>query len=167
MIRNNINNYVFIFAVIASFFLQTTFIPQVFPQNMMPDLVLVVLISGSFLASDDSALYAAFAIGYLVDIYSGKYFGAVMISYVVAAFFALYASYYLLKEVFSIGALLSAVLSVVLYNAAYYLITYSMNSYKPVFEIGNLITATTSDTLLLLILFYPLIFIFSYNRNEK
>lgn len=167
MIRKNINNYIFVTGVIVFLFLQMTFIPQMFRLNMVPNFVLIALIAGSLLASDGSVLYAAFFAGYIFDIYSGKYFGAVMMSFVIAVFSASYMNHYFLKEAFSVSVLFSAVLSVILYHASYYTIVYVLNSYRPAAETGSLAMYAASDILLLAVMFYPLIYIFSYNRNEK
>ncbi|MFA6097122.1 MAG: rod shape-determining protein MreD [Candidatus Paceibacterota bacterium] len=167
MIRKNINNYVFVIGVIAFLFLQMTFIPQMFRQNMVPNLVLIALIAGSLLASDGSVLYAAFFAGYIFDIYSGKYFGAVMMSFVIAVFSVSYMNHYFLKEAFSLSVLFSAILSVILYHVSYYSVTYVLNSYTPAVEAGSLAMIAASDILLLAVMLYLLIYIFSYNRNEK
>lgn len=167
MIRKNINNYVFGLGIIISLFLQTTFVPHIFRQSMVPNLILIALIAGSLFVRDDGVLYVAIFAGYILDIYSGKYFGAGMISLIVAVFSASYMNHYFLKEAFSLNALLSAVLSVILYYISYYSITYVLNSYRPAIETGLLVMAAALDILLLAVTLYPLIYIFSYNRNEK
>jgi len=70
MIRKSINNYVFVPGIAVFLCLQMTFIPQMFQQNVVPNLVLVALIAGSLLASDSSVFYVALIAGYIFDIYS-------------------------------------------------------------------------------------------------
>jgi len=167
MIRKNINSYVFASGIVVSLFLQMTFIPHMFQQSIVPNLLLIALIAGSFLASDGSVLYAAILSGYVIDIYSGKYFGASLIGFMIAVFFATYMNHYFLKEALSLSVLLTAIFSVILYYISYYFIAYLLNSYGPAIETGSLVMAAASDILLLVVVFYPLIHIFSYNRNEK
>lgn len=167
MIRKSINSYVFGLGIIMSLFLQMTFIPQMFQWGIVPNFLLIALIAGSFLASDGSVLYAAILSGYAIDIYSGRYFGASLIGFMVAVFFALYMNHYFLKEAFSLGVLLSAIFSVILYFISYYSIAYVLNSNSSAIETGSLVMAAASDILLLAAIFYPLVYIFSYNRNEK
>lgn len=167
MIRKSINNYVFISGMIISLFLQITFIPHVFSQGIVPNLVLISLIAGAFLARDGSIFYVALFAGYSLDLYSGKYFGAAISSFIITVFFAMYINHYFLKEAFSLDVLLSAAFSVILYYVSYYSITYGLNSNKPLIDAGSLAMSAVSDILILAVIFYPLIYIFSYNRNEK
>lgn len=165
MVRKNLNSYIFILGVVISFFFQITFIPEIFPQSLIPNLVLAVLVSGAYLSDDNNILYAAFVTGYLVDIYSGKFFGAQMISFLIAVFASMYAAEHYVKELYSMSMVLFLIFSVVLYNLSYYAITYILNNSQPALEIENVFIAAISDTLFLLVTVYILIYIFSHNKK--
>lgn len=167
MIRKNINNYLFFPSLILSLFLQFTFLPQLLLGDFFPDLTLFILVVGSLLYKNDSILYFAFFAGLLFDVFSGHYFGVTMISLLLSVFLSAYFGHYFLKEMFSFETFLIATLAVVVYNASFFILMNIFNSYGYLEEVNRFFNATVFDVLYLAIFVYPLISLFSYNRNEK
>lgn len=167
MIRKNINNYIFVPVLILSLFLQFTFLPQLFLGDISPSLTLFILIAGSFLCKNDAIFYFTFFAGLVFDVFSGQYFGITIISLLVSIFISSYFSHYFLKEIFSLEVFLASVLAVLAYNASFFILINMFNSYQYFEESNRFFIVTVFDVLYLAIFIYPLIFIFSYNGNEK
>ncbi len=167
MVRKNINNYIFVPSLVLSLFLQFTFLPQLPLGDFFPDLSFFILIVGSFLYKNDSIFFLAFFVGLLFDVFSGQYFGTTIISILLAVLISSYFSHYFLKEIFSLETFLISSLAVISYNASFFILMNLFNSYKYLGETGRFFNATVFDVLYLAILVYPLISLFSFNRNEK
>ncbi|MFZ2970108.1 MAG: rod shape-determining protein MreD [Minisyncoccia bacterium] len=167
MIRKNINNYIFIPALILSMLVQFTFLPQLFFWDIFPNLTLFILISGSFLHKNDLMLYLAFFSGLAFDVFSGQYFGVTMISFLISVFISSYFGYHFLEEIFSLKLLLVSALAVIAYNASFFILMNIFNSYRYLEEAIRFFYVVEFDVLYLAVLIYPLTFLFSYNRNEK
>lgn len=167
MSGKSLNYYLFLPGIVLSLILQFTFIPQILPESLVFNAALLVIIAASFLSTDSNLLYAAFFTGYVIDIFSGKYFGAVIMSFLITAVIALYISRYLIKELHLPVMVLYSVLLVMAYNISYFAISYLMNSYVPAIDISDVVSAIMADALFLVITIYPMIFLFSLNKNEK
>lgn len=167
MTKRSINYFIFFPGVIFSFFLQITFIPAVLPENLAPNLLLAALIAGAYFSQEDGILYAAFMAGYAMDINSGKYFGAIMISLVISVFAMMSAKHYILKNHFNLYAIMAGMACATIFNISYYFLTYIINSRMPLYETSAMVVSSMSDMALVAILFYPLVFIFSHHGNVR
>ena len=118
MIAGKIRNYTFILFLFV--FLQVTFIPQFFFNNYIPNIVLVLLLAiSAFDSKSTNLFYAAFAAGFVLDLFSGNYFGPLVVSILFAIFVSSYLNYYFLKELFSYKFFLIVSFSVFVYNLSY------------------------------------------------
>lgn len=118
MIAGKIRNYTFILFLFV--FLQVTFIPQFFFDNYIPNIVLVLLLAiSAFDSKSTNLFYAAFVAGFVLDLFSGNYFGPLVVSILFAIFVSSYLNYYFLKELFSYKFFLIVSFSVFVYNLSY------------------------------------------------
>ena len=118
MIDGKIRNYTFILFLFV--FLQVTFIPQFFFDNYIPNIVLILLLAiSAFDNKSANIFYAAFAAGFVLDLFSGNYFGPLVVSILFAIFISSYLNYYFLKELFSYKFFLISSFAVFIYNLSY------------------------------------------------
>ena len=165
MLKQNINNYIFVPLLIFFLFLQLTFIPQLFFDTVHPNLVLILLIAASFLSKSTNVLYPAFFCGFVLDIFSGIYFGPMLISFLSTIFFSSYFGCSFLKELFSTRLFLISIASILFYNSSYFILINInsfdeiINNYKALFSIS--IFEMIYTTLLIV----PLLLALSYRIN--
>ena len=165
MLKQNINNYIFIPLLIFFFFLQLTFIPQLFFDIVHPNLVLMLLIAASFLYRSANIFYAVFFCGFALDIFSGIYFGPMLVSFLLTIFISSYFGCRFLKELFSARLFLISSVAVLSYNISYFVLINKgdfnkiINNYKSPFFISAF------DIIYMALLVVPLLLILSYKIN--
>jgi len=165
MLKQNINNYIFISLLIFFLFLQLTVIPQLFFDSVRPNLVLALLIAASFLSKSTNVLYAAFFCGFVLDIFSGIYFGPMLISFLLTILFSSYFGCRFLKELFSIRLFLISIAAVLFYNVSY-LILINVNSFDRIINnYGLLFSISIFEMVYMALLVTPFLFILSYKIN--
>ncbi len=167
MINKNIENLIFIPFLFVFLFLQITFVPQLFPDNYAPNIILILLIASSVIdAKSVNVFFISFLVGFILDIFSGNSFGFVTLSILSAIFASSYLSYYFLKELFSRNLIMISVSAVLAYNAAYIFLI-NIGDFHQIFSnIRQFLFITFFQMIYALILIYPLIYILS-SKNEK
>lgn len=165
MLRQNINNYIFISLLIFFLFLQLTFVPQLFFNTVQPNLVLILLIAASFLSRSTSMFYAVFFCGFILDIFSGIYFGPMLISFLLTIFVSSYFGCYFLKELFSTRLFLVSVLTVLFYNISYFILINKVSFNKIINDYESLFFISALDMIYTAFLIVPLLLILSYKIN--
>jgi len=167
MINKNIKNFIFIPFLFIFLFLQITFIPQLFPENYAPNIVLILLIASAAIgAKSVNIFFISFFVGFILDIFSGNYFGFITISTLSAVFISSFLSYYFLKELFLRNLIMVSILAVLSYNIAYILLI-NISDFDQAFSSAKqFLLIIVSQIIYMLILIYPLIYILS-SKNEK
>jgi len=169
MITGKIRNYAFILFLFV--FLQVTFIPQFFPDNYIPNIVLILLLAISALDSKSiNIFYAAFAAGFVLDLFSGNYFGPLVVSILFAIFISSYLNYYFLKELFSYKFFLIFSFTVLVYNLSYILLTNISELSLILSSLKQFLVIVVFQMIYTVILIYPLIHILTrknFQINEK
>jgi len=165
MLKQNINNYIFATLLIFFLLLQLTFIPQLFFDLVRPNLVLILLIAASFLSKSANVLLVAFFCGFILDIFSGIYFGPMLISFLSTIFISSYFGCRFLKELFSAKTLLISTAAVLFYNIFYFILINKggfneiVNNYQALFFIS------ASEMIYTALLVVPFLLILSYKIN--
>ena len=165
MPKQNINNYIFIPLLIFFLFLQLTFIPQLFFGIVHPNLVLILLIAASFLSKSTNVLYAAFFCGFVLDIFSGIYFGPVLISFLLTVFISSYLSCQFLKEIFSVRLFLISIFTILFYNIFYFILININNLDKIINNYQALFSISIFEMIYTALLIVPLLLTLSYRIN--
>ena len=165
MLQQNINNYIFLPLLIFFLFLQLTFVPQLFFDTAHPNLVLILLIAASFLSRSSSICYTVFFCGFVLDIFSGIYFGPMLISFLLAIFVSSYFSCYFLKELFSMRLFLISTCAVLFYNISYFILINKGDFNKIINNYESLFSISALDIIYTAFLIVPLLLILSYKIN--
>ncbi len=177
MINRKVNNYIFFPFLSLIMFLQITFVPQLFSNLVVPNLLLILLITASFSYSSKSSeiFYISFFCAFLLDIFSDVHFGPIIISVLVAVFISSYLAYYFLKELFSLNLFLISFLGIVIYNILYFILI-NLNDFQQIYdltELNRLVTVIVFEIIYAAILIYPFAYgvgisIFDFkNKNEN
>lgn len=167
MIDKNIRNFIFIPFLCVFLFVQITFIPQLFPSNFAPNIILILLIASSIAdAKSANVFFFSFFAGFILDIFSGNTFGFVALCVLLAVFASSFLSYYFLKEIFSRNAVIISVFAVLVYNATYIFLINSDNFHQIFSNASQLLLIITFQIIYAIFLIYPLIYIL-LNKNEK
>jgi len=169
MLKQNINNYIFTTLLILFLFLQLTLIPQIFFNIVQPSLVLMLLIVASFLAKSTNVFYATFFCGFILDIFSGIYFGPLLISFLLTVFISSYLSHHFLKELFSAKLFLISSSAILFYNISYFTLINYNNLNKITSNYKTLFSVSITEIIYIAFLIIPLLLILSFkiNNNEK
>ncbi|MDF1498473.1 MAG: rod shape-determining protein MreD [Patescibacteria group bacterium] len=167
MINGKIKNYIFIPLLIVFLILQITFIPQYFPDNFIPNIVLMLLLAGSVINNKSSNIfYFAFFCGFIFDVFSGGYFGTALVIILISVFVSYYLSHILLKELFSYNLLLISTFSILVYNIISIFLV-SINDFQQVFyNAEQFFFIIIFQIVCMLVLIYPLTYII-FSKNEK
>lgn len=178
MIDEKINNYIFLPFLLVVLFLQITFIPQLFFDAVIPNLLLILLIAASFLDRSSGIFYISFFGAVALDIFSDIYFGPIIISVLATIFVSSYLGYYFLKELFSPNLFLISFLGIAVYNILYFILIntgdfgYILSSYN-LADLNRLAVVIIFEIIYAAILIYPFTFclgisIFDFrNKNES
>ncbi|MCK5123229.1 MAG: rod shape-determining protein MreD [Candidatus Pacebacteria bacterium] len=165
MLKQNINNYTFIILLTFFLFLQLTLIPQLFFDAIHPNLVLTLLIAASFLSRSANVLSAAFFCGSVLDIFSGIYFGPMLISFLLTIFISSYFGCRFLKELFSIRLFLISIATVLFYNSVYFILININNLDKIINNCKAFFSISISEMIYTALLIVPLLLILSFKIN--
>ncbi|MCK4592259.1 rod shape-determining protein MreD [Candidatus Parcubacteria bacterium] len=162
MINGKIRNRIFILLLFVFLFLQVTFIPQLFFDNYIPNIVLALLLAASALNNKSTNIfYAAFFTGFILDIFSGNYFGPVIISILSAIFVSSYLNYYFLKELFSYNLFLISAFAVLAYNVTCIFLI-NISDFQQIFSnLKQFLLIIIFQIVYTVILIYPLTYILS------
>lgn len=162
MINEKIRNYTFILLLFVFLFLQVTFVPQLFFDNYIPNIVLVLLLAASALDNRSiNIFYAAFFAGFILDLFSGNYFGPVIISVLFAIFISSYLNYYFLKELFSYNLFLISSFAVLAYNVICIFLI-NISDLQQIFSnLKQFLLIIVFQIIYTVILIYPLTYILS------
>jgi len=178
MVNRNINNYIFLPFLLLTLFLQTTFIPQLFSNLIVPNLLLILLIAASFLYKSSEIFYISFFCAFILDMFSDIYFGPIIIGILAAVFISSYLSYYFLKELFSLNLFLISFLGVAVYNILYFILI-NLGNFQQILnsrglaDLNRLAIVIVFEIIYATILIYPFvsgigISIFDFrNKNES
>jgi len=167
MINENVENLIFIPFLFVFLFLQITFVPQLFPDNYAPNIVLALLIAAAVIgAKSASIFFISFFAGFILDIFSGNSFGFITLSILSAIFVSSYLSYYFLKELFSRNLIMISVSAVSAYNAAYIFLINISDFYQIFSDTRQFLLIIVFQIIYALILAYPLTYII-LRKNEK
>ncbi|MCK5084064.1 MAG: rod shape-determining protein MreD [Candidatus Pacebacteria bacterium] len=162
MINGKIKNWTFISLFLVFLFLQVTFIPQLFFDNYIPNIVLALLLAVSALDNRSiNIFYAAFVTGFVLDIFSGNYFGLIIISILFTIFISSYLNYYFLKELFSYNLFLVASLAILIYNTTYIFLISIGDFGQIFFNLKQFLLIIVFQIIYTVILIYPLAHILS------
>lgn len=162
MIDRKIRNWTFILFLLVFLFLQITFIPQLFFDDYIPNIVLALLLAVSALENKSiNIFYAAFFTGFVLDIFSGNYFGPVIISVLFAIFISSYLNYYFLKELFSYNLFLISSFAILVYNIIYIFLI-NISDFQQIFSnLKYFLFIIVFQIVYTVILIYPLTYILS------
>lgn len=167
MINENVENLIFIPFLFVFLFLQITFVPQLFPDNYAPNIVLALLIAAAVIGAKSSSIFfISFFVGFILDIFSGNSFGFITLSVLSAIFVSSYLSYYFLKELFSRNLIMISVSAVLAYNAAYIFLINISDFYQIFSNARQFLLIIFFQIIYTLILIYPLTYIL-LSKNEK
>lgn len=167
MTSENVENFIFIPFLFVFLFLQITFVPQLFPANYAPNIVLALLIASAVIgAKSVNIFFISFFAGFILDIFAGNSFGFITLSILPAIFVSSYLSYYFLKELFSRNLIMISVSAVLAYNAAYIFLISINDSYQIFSDARQFLPIIAFQIIYALILAYPLTYIL-LSKNEK
>lgn len=163
MTGKGINNHIFAFLLFLFFFLQLTFVPQFFSNAIMPNLVLMLLLSASLLFRSSDIFYISFASGFLLDVFSGEKFGVMTAGVTFSVFVSSYLGFYFLKELFSLNLFLIVFAGVITYNIVYFAL---INPNVAMIENNfyQLFTIVLFELIYAFFLSYPLTYALSYKK---
>ena len=175
MINRKVNNYIFFPFLFLVMFLQITFVPQLFSDLIVPNLLLILLIAVSFSYKSSEIFYISFFCAFLLDIFSDVYFGPIIVSILVAVFVSSYLAHYFLKKLFSPNLFLISFLGIVVYNILYFILINLGNSQRiyDLTELNRLAIVIVFEIIYMTILIYPFAYgvgisIFDFkNKNEN
>ena len=165
MLKQNLNNYIFIPFLIFFLFLQLTFIPQLFFDTVHPNLVLILLIAASFLSKSTSIFSVVFLCGFILDLFSGIYFGPMLISFLLTIFISSYFGHHFLKELFSARLFLISAAAVLFYNIFYFTLINKDDFSKIIDNYKTLFSVSISEMIYTAFLIIPFLLILSYKIN--
>lgn len=140
--------------------IQTTFIPFVSVNGIVPDLIIILLV---FYTINNGQIYGSvlgFIYGFLFDIITGSLLGSTMISKTLAGFIAGYFSSetkkdsYLKSNMFALIVFLSAMIDSIVY-ALFSAVDFNTTIFKLLFEHALFPAIYTAVLSMLLIFFYP------------
>lgn len=165
MLKQNINNYIFVPLLILFLLLQLTFIPQLFFDLICPNIVLILLIAASFLSKSTNVLYASFFCGFILDLFSGIYFGPMLVSFLLTIFISSYLGCRFLKELFSLKMFLISIGAVLFYNIFYFVLINKGVFSKIASDYKTPFCIFIPDMIYTAFLIIPLLLILSYRIN--
>jgi len=167
MIDKNINSYAFISFLFLFLLAQVVFVPQLFHDKIFPDLVLILLISASFLYNSSDIFYVTFFSGLVIDMFSSSNFGSAIISLLFSIFLSSYLSHHFLKKLLSVNLFLISFITIVCYNVLYFTLI-NVNNFSLVLEnLIQLIFTTAAETIYTVLLIFPVTCAISKNANTQ
>ncbi len=140
--------------------IQTTVIPLVAIDTVIPDLILILLVYYSINEGQIYGSILGFVYGFLIDIITGTTLGSAMIAKTLAGFTAGYFSsenkkdQYLVSYNFGLIVLLSSLIDSTI-NAFFSSINFTSNIFVLFFHYGLLPAIYTASVGLMLMIFYP------------
>lgn len=153
----------YIFSLILFFpllFIQTTIIPFIAIDNVIPDLILILLVFYSISQGQIYGSVLGFIYGFLFDIITGSLLGSAMIAKTLAGFTAGYFSsenkkdQYLVSYNFALIVLLSSLIDSTV-NAFFSSINFTANIFMIFFQHALLPSIYSASIALMAMIFYP------------
>lgn len=141
-------------------FIQTTIVPLISINGVIPDLIIILLVYYSITQGQIYGTVLGFIFGFLFDIITGSVIGSTMIAKTLAGFTAGYFSsenkidQYLLSYNFALIVLLASVVDLVI-NSFFSSVSFMANIFFLFFQYALLPAAYTSVIALLVMIFYP------------
>jgi len=151
--------------------LQLTIIPRLFGlTGVLPNLVLVLVILWSVFFGFKKSFWLAIFVGFLLDLFSGSFFGTYIILFLLIAFIADLATEYIFRNNLLLSSLTLSIIFTIIIN---FLLNYL--SFKVLFsgyKLFYIFGLTIFFNLLLTISLFPLINMFKnkialYQKKEK
>jgi len=140
--------------------IQTTVVPLIAIENVIPDLVIIILVYYSISQNQIYGTVLGFIYGFLFDIITGSLLGSTMIAKTIAGFSAGYFSsenkrdQYLVSYYFALIPLLSSLIDSTI-NAFFTSINFSSNIFLLFFQYALLPAIYTAAIALMGMIFYP------------
>jgi rod shape-determining protein MreD len=153
--KDKINYYIFLPLMFLLFFLQTTFVSQIFGDFFAPNLILIVMIAAVFLSYSANFLYAAVAFGFLFDLFAGLDFGLYMLSFVLAAMTAHSLKLRFLKDETLLRIVAASAAAAISYDAIYLALAFAIFNNNLIYSQGFIWQKMFADTIYAAILVYP------------
>ena len=141
-------------------FLQTTIIPFIAIDTVIPDLILILLVYYSITQGQIYGSVLGFVYGFLIDIITGTTLGSAMIAKTLAGFTAGYFSsenkkdQYLISYNFALIVLVSSLIDSTI-NAFFSSVNFTANIFMLFFQYALLPAIYTASLALLGMIFYP------------
>lgn len=158
--EDKINYYILLPVVFLLFFIQTTFIAQVFWGFFTPNFVFIFLLSAALLSYSTDLFYAILFFGFLFDLFSGRDFGIYMLSFFFACAVAYYLKSKVLKEKNFIKVAAVSALAMLIYNAAHFTLLFLV--YDAVLPSSGLVfKKVLFDLIYASVLTYPIMYLIS------
>ena len=159
--EDRINYYILLPAIFLLFFVQTTFIAQIFWGFSAPNLVFIFLLSAALLSCTSDFFYIILLFGFLFDVLSGKNFGVYMLSFSFACVAACYLKLKFLKEKnYFIRVAAVSVLATLVYNIIYFALSFFVFSTEFSFS-GFAAKKILFDLIYASVLTYPIMYLIS------
>lgn len=160
--NRKINYYALCFFLSVAFFLETSFLPQLFPALFVPNLLVVVIIATGIILCTEDFLYIAFAVGLLMDLYSISYFGIFSLSMVLLSCVVCILRARFLKEENWPRFIFISVAAMVSYYLIFFPILYIFSNFNPDFFDPSFISKKIIfDSIVLILLIGPTRFMIS------
>ncbi|MFA7169934.1 MAG: rod shape-determining protein MreD [Candidatus Paceibacterota bacterium] len=163
--QDKINYYIFLPIIFFLFFLETTFVAQIFYGNFPPSLVLIFLFAAALLTRSSDFLYVVFVFGFLFDIFSGINFGIFTLSFVLACIILCYLKAKFLKEESFIKIAALAISGALIYNLIYFFLLIVIFNTDASFELNFVGKKIIFDLVYAAVLTYPVMWLISKKRQ--
>ncbi len=158
--EDKINYYILLPVVFLLFFVQTTFLAQVFWGFFTPNFVFIFLLSAALLSYSTDLFYAILFFGFLFDLFSGKDFGIYTLSFFFACAAAYYLKFKVLKEKNFIKVAAVSALAMLIYNVVYFTLLFLVFSTGFSFS-GFVFKKVLFDLIHASVLTYPIMYLIS------
>jgi rod shape-determining protein MreD len=160
--NRKINYYALYFFIGVAFFLETSFLPQLFPALFVPNLLVLIIIATGIIFCTEDFLYIAFAVGLLMDFYSASYFGIFSLSMVLLSCMVCILRARFLKEENWFKSVFVSVAAMLSYYIIFFLILYIFSNFNPdVFDLDFISKKIIFDSVMVTFLIGPTKFMIS------
>lgn len=153
--KDKINYYIFLPLLFLLFFLETTFIAQIFYDFFPPNLILIFLVAEIFLSFSQNFLFTVFIFGFLSDLFGGPDFGIFTLSFVLTAMLIYFLKIKFLSEDSFLKVVMLSMCAALIYNIVYLFLAFIVFN-NNIVDIFSLVwPKTIFDMLYAAILVYP------------
>lgn len=153
--------------IIICFLFQTTIFPMISVKSIIPNIMVVFVACAGFMQGSRYGLLVGFASGLLMDIYSFDIFGFYTILYMIIGFTnGFIHNYFYLKD-FKTPALLITLTNIFTSLSIYVVLFLFRAKFEFLDYLINIIIPEIAFTLLISVIFYPLLWLVEANIFEK